>query len=289
MVQEREKSLIEARKKSEKVVEDTKALKDIEARCTVAENEKRVLLADRDDTARIKSDQERNRNSARTNYEGATTVARAKLEEMRSLRAQIQQHIDSMNETFQKLSSDNIKNSSARIDELQQRVAKINADMASLSPQISSINSDLMNQEHTKRVVRENVELRKSRKDLEAAQAALQSLREKRGLDERLYSESLRDLQRAEQERNRATSDKATLTGKIEIYRHQLKDIRVKLNGPNYKDVEKNHRRCSIQYETTELAVRDLDSYYNALYVIFFPRLRASFFFPRSYVFLAIF
>ena len=190
------------------------------------------------------------------------------MEDMRGLRGQIQQHIDSMNETFQKLLSDNIKNSSARIDELQQRIAKINADMASLSPQISSINSDLMNQEHTKRVVRDNVELRKARKDLEAAQVALQSLREKKGLDERLYSESQRDLQRAEQERNRAASEKATLAGKIEIYQEQLKDIKAKLNGPNYREVGTKHRRISIQYETTELAVRDLDSYYNALYVL---------------------
>jgi len=55
------------------------------------------------------------------------------------------------------------------------------------------------------------------------------------------------------------------LLGKLEIYVNQVKELRNKLNTETYRGIQERHRRKSIEYETTLLAISDLDSYFHAL------------------------
>jgi len=152
-----------------------------------------------------------------------------------------------------------------RLESTMADITKNTEKIDEYNPQIAAINSALLNQEHTKRTVRENLELRHFKRELEETKGVLARLRESKGLDEGKINEVARDLQRAEQEKGQISNKMAAERGKLSIHEQQLRDIQAKLNGPNYKDIKQKHRRKSIEYETTEMAVKDLQSYFDAL------------------------
>ena len=44
-----------------------------------------------------------------------------------------------------------------------------------------------------------------------------------------------------------------------------VKDLESKLNQTTYRGVEERHRKKNIEYETTLLAITDLENYHHAL------------------------
>eukprot|EP01035_Chromulina_nebulosa_P017059 gene17059-22570_t len=60
-------------------------------------------------------------------------------------------------------------------------------------------------------------------------------------------------------------NDKEKLNGKIVVYKENQSAHERQLNNPPLKNIDNSHRKKFIEYETTELAVKDLDSYYMAL------------------------
>lgn len=45
----------------------------------------------------------------------------------------------------------------------------------------------------------------------------------------------------------------------------QISSIEQKLNSSTYRGIDDKHKKLNIQYETTLMAVSDLDSYFTAL------------------------
>jgi DNA repair protein RAD50 len=55
------------------------------------------------------------------------------------------------------------------------------------------------------------------------------------------------------------------LKGRLEEVDSQIRDVDAKLNNATYRNIGERHRRKNIEFETTLMAVSDLDAYYNAL------------------------
>ncbi len=72
-------------------------------------------------------------------------------------------------------------------------------------------------------------------------------------------------MQRCQRSQQTLSNARDVLKGKLEVYSNQVADLKAKLNTPLYRGIEERHRRKNIEYETTNLAIADLDSYYNAL------------------------
>ena len=262
---EKEKALNDARKKGEKHTAEKKAIDELQRQLTEAQQMKRDIQSERDATVRDSSSRQSDLTEKKNRYEDAQQMNRTKMDEVRMARDQVQQLAEAVAETTAKLSSGDLGDVVVRIENTMAEIAKNTQQIDQINPRIQDINAELLNQEHTKRTVRENLELRHFKSDLEETKAALAKLRESKGLDEGKFNELARDLQRAEQEKSQVSNNMSAERGKLSIHEQQLRDIRTKLNGANYKDVKQKHRRKSIEYETTEMAVRDLDSYYNAL------------------------
>lgn len=173
---------------------------------------------------------------------------------------------------------------SQQIDELERRYAdadldKVNdtlreatasieqkeAEIKALSPRIASINTELGSQEHTKRNISANLDLRVNILELAGVRDQLAAKQAQVGGHAGQLAEAQAQLAAAQREKDTLSSERDTLRGKLEIHRQRALDIDATLNRAPYKGVEEKHRRKNIEYETTNMAVSDLDNYYNAL------------------------
>lgn len=146
-----------------------------------------------------------------------------------------------------------------------------------LQSKLSSIQHDLSSQEEYKRNVHDNIALRSSQQECEVLRQDLDKLQYELSLpiagqnetvgmnSNQKYKDMQRELQRLEQEKTRYQSEKDMLRGKLENYSEQLIELDNKLNSTLYRNIEEKYRRKAIEYETTEMVVKDLDSYYTAL------------------------
>jgi DNA repair protein RAD50 len=265
-VTDKEKALNDANKKNERYADEKKAIDALQKQLNEAQQSKQLFSSQRDETAREISSKQSDLTEKKNRLDDAQSSGRIKLDEIRTLRDQLQETTTLLGDTQAKLSSCNPAAAERRLTEIQKLINDNQERSGQVSSKMQEISKALMNQEVTKRTVRDNMELRQRRRDLATDQDRMGKLREARGLgDGQKVNELARDLQRAEQEKNQASNGIATERGKLSIYEQQLRDIRTKLNGPNYKDVKQKHRRKAIEAETTEMAVRDLESYYNAL------------------------
>ena len=146
-----------------------------------------------------------------------------------------------------------------------------------LEQRIQSLLAEISSQEHTKRTVRENLELREMLAEQSRLQQRCTELTKKHGLASAAEGSSSggdaaqrlqavqRDIQRHEQQRNKYMEESFKCKGRLEVLEQQRADIETKLRTPVYRNIEDRHRKKCIQYETTELAAKDLDAYYHAM------------------------
>ena len=59
--------------------------------------------------------------------------------------------------------------------------------------------------------------------------------------------------------------DNAKTDGKFTMVRDEIKRLNGKLKEKDYKNVDDNSRNSMIEYETTQIAVDDINRYMNAL------------------------
>lgn len=109
------------------------------------------------------------------------------------------------------------------------------------------------------------MDLRIAQKDQKKMAEEMTALEGKIGKDGTRYQEMQREVQRVEHEGNKLRTERDRTQGNVEIYVEQSETLNKKLNSQPYRGVEEKHRRKSIETETTELTVKDLDIYYSAL------------------------
>ena len=150
------------------------------------------------------------------------------------------------------------------IKDVQAREQETNASLETLAPQLKSACSDLEQQENFKRHIRDNVAHRN-------LQAQENELRQQLSELETQYAES-NNKEELEQRMRRNTREieeckhqRSVLDGKNQQLEELYHELNKKLQRSDLRDSKKQHREKLIDYETTQLAVKDLDKYYKAL------------------------
>lgn len=153
--------------------------------------------------------------------------------------------------------SDNIAHTKQREDTAIQ-------SLADLVPQMKSAEKNLSKNEIVKRHIQDNLDYRALQKELEKLRAEVEDLKATVGnlpalddVNDRVESASMALIA--------AKESRAVVSGKKQQLMAQIRENKVELRVPNLKDVEEKYRHKLIQFETTQMAVADLDRYFKAL------------------------
>lgn len=136
-----------------------------------------------------------------------------------------------------------------------------------LQQKASQIQQELSSEERTRKELQDNLDVRALSAEYEGLKARLRDLRAKHEPDAKGVEDARRELQRCAQERQRLATEEATIRGRLKEVHEQTAEVNGKLGNPTYRNIAERHRKKNIEYETTLMAVSDLDSYYHALYV----------------------
>ena len=170
-----------------------------------------------------------------------------------------------MEEVERRLNDPNLANVTENLERAHRSVNAKEDEIKTLTPKVNAINAELTSQEHTKRNVTANIELRANELELKGLKQQLTHLERSSGGNAAQIKTAEKELALATREAQTLTSERDTLRGKLEVHNQQVADLRGKLNNATYRGIEEKHRRKNIEFETTNLAVLDLESYHKAL------------------------
>jgi DNA repair protein RAD50 len=176
----------------------------------------------------------------------------------------ISESLDDVEKRFQQA---DLQDVTRQLDEANRSIQAKEEEVKGLGGVIKVSTADLASQEHTRRNMLANLSLRANVTELDGLRAQLHELVQHYGGEDfaSKLRDAERDMQRTQRSQQNLSNSRDMLKGKLEVYSNQVSDLKAKLNAPLYKGIEEKHRRKNIEYETTNLAISDLESYYNAL------------------------
>lgn len=267
MLSESEKALSEAKIDGARHSELEAAITHLQRKVQEIEERKSVLNREREQLARELSEKQLVVTAARTSLAQEEDVARGKTGMIKADKDAFQKVVDSLEEVDKKFQEANLADVTQSLEDAYRNIQVKEDEARAISVNIATATAELASQEHTRRNMTANMELRTNVVELNTLRAQLHALAQEQGGADHATKQrdAERDLQRAQRQYQTLISNRDTLRGKLEIYTHQSVDLRGKLNHPTYKGIEERHRKKNIEYETTNLAISDLESYYNAL------------------------
>ena len=150
---------------------------------------------------------------------------------------------------------------------VQKVVAKIKAkkkELSALQPSLENVKKAVSDQERHRKLLRENIDLLMSETQIEEDKEKLAKHKEDKakikGHDE--VEEKLDELKGVMQKHEGII---ARLEGRRSEMIDQIRGLNRKLGAEEYKNVDEQYRAEKIKYETTNLAIGDLDKYASAL------------------------
>ncbi|KAL3669674.1 hypothetical protein V7S43_005056 [Phytophthora oleae] len=150
------------------------------------------------------------------------------------------------------------------IAQTKQREETASQSLADLIPQMKSAEENLTKNELVKREIQDNVDYRGLQKELEKMRVTAEDMKAQIGNLPSLEDVNDR-VESANMTLNAARDSFSVTRGKKQQLMEQIRDYKVQLRAPNLKDVEEKYRHKLIQFETTQMAVADLERYYKAL------------------------
>ncbi|KAL8022308.1 putative DNA repair protein Rad50 [Plasmopara halstedii] len=153
--------------------------------------------------------------------------------------------------------SDNIAQTKHREDAAIQ-------SLTDLTPQIKIAEEVLSKNEIVKRQIHDNLDYRELQKELETLRIEAEDLKHQVG-NLPLLDDVNDRVASASAALNMAEHSFAVMKGKRQQLMEDIRERKVQLRVPTLKDVEEKYRHKLIQFETTQMAVADLDRYYKAL------------------------
>ncbi|GMF44640.1 unnamed protein product [Phytophthora fragariaefolia] len=164
---------------------------------------------------------------------------------------------------LEKLERD-VQTLSDNISQTKQQEETANQSLADLVPQMKSAGKNLSENEIVKRHIQDNLDYRALQKELEVMRTEVEDLKAQVGNLPALDDVNER-VDSASEALMAAKESRAIMTGKKQQLMAQIRENKVELRVPNLKDVEERYRHKLIQFETTQMAVADLDRYFKAL------------------------
>lgn len=151
-----------------------------------------------------------------------------------------------------------------RLRQCEQRQATTTADIGELTSQIDAANETIANQLTFKRQLDDNLTHRRLERELAQMVAEAKEIKDK--------INALPELQVVEDRVNAAKSsvnEVGNSIARLDGQRNQLiaqgREYKIQLRGEDLRNVDEQYRLKLIQFETTMMAVADLDRFYKAL------------------------
>jgi chromosome segregation ATPase len=169
------------------------------------------------------------------------------------------------------------------IDSYMKQIQEYEQEKGKIQESIRKLQQELHSQESVKSNYAMNIELRQLRQDLVQLETKAQQLQQylpslPPSLHQYLPASAsasggrkyaMEDMEKLSkkflQEKQSIQSEHDMLKGRMEEMHRQGQEYEKKLNSSVYKKTQDNFRKKTIEYETTLLAVTDLDNYYTAL------------------------
>jgi hypothetical protein len=237
-------------------------------RCAELEGERRSVANQKDDLQRLLAAADQVLVTAKAELRHGEEVSSGRLSGVLADRDAMQREIDSLDGLERRAQHKDLRTVVADLEQKQSLISDKEEQIRTKVPQMNSLNADISSQENHRRNIRDNLDLREVRRELARLTKDLEGLQ--REVDQGAAGgltlhDAERDYQRISQEDERLKTERATLNGRMEIHRSTAVEKAEQLNKPLYRGVEEKHRRKGIEYETTNMAVGDLGSYYDAL------------------------
>lgn len=269
MLSESEKTLSEAKIDGARHGELEASVAKLQSKVADIEERKALVSREREQLSRGLNEKQLVVGAARSALAQEEDVARGKTGMIKADKDAFQKIAESLEDVDRKFNESNLADVNQALEEAYRSIQVKEDEAKALTANIATSTAELASQEHTRRNMTANMELRTNVVELATLRAQLLALTQEQGGADHATKErdAERDMQRAQRQYQTLVSNRDTLRGKLEIYTHQAVDLRGKLNHPTYKGIEERHRRKNIEFETTNLAISDLESYYNALYV----------------------
>jgi len=195
-------------------------------------------------------------------------LAKGKVAVIKADRDAFNKIIESLDDLERRLQSSNINDVTSKLESTMNAIDSKEQQIKELHVLINTLTTELASQEHTRWNIQANIDVRTNSKELKLLQEQLLILQQQ---DEDNHNGANRirqieaNIARTQRQVQTLLSSRDNLLGKLEIYVNQVKELRSKLNTETYRGIQERHRRKSIEYETTLLAISDLDSYFHAL------------------------
>ncbi|ETO79547.1 hypothetical protein F444_05771 [Phytophthora nicotianae P1976] len=153
---------------------------------------------------------------------------------------------------------------SDNIAQTKQREDRVVQALADLAPQMKSAEKNLSENEIVKRRIQDSLDYRELQKELAKMRAEVEDLKNHIGNLPSLDDVNDR-VEAADAALTSAQRSAAMMVGKRQQLMEEIREQKIKLRVPTLKDVEEKYRHKLIQFETTQMAVTDLDRYFKAL------------------------
>ncbi len=276
---EKNNALLTLQKECSLLSEYEQSLASKEDELMVLSDNIRTLKQSRSDLSRELDIKKAELTEKSLDLEHCETQCKARLDDIRSVRDGFKGLDESLREMNTRLAGQDTKQIADELETVQTNIALKDSQVKELTPKMASMNAEIASEERVKLCILENLDIRKGQHRIKTIEHEVTNLQKKLGLpfdgenggddpekDGVFVLDGLqRDLQRYNQKRDKMLQELHKCEGRLEVLNKQAIDIKSKLNSRTYKDVEERHLRKTIEFETTELAVKDLDSYYTGL------------------------
>lgn len=137
-------------------------------------------------------------------------------------------------------------------------------ELDKMKPELASLNKKVNDQERHKKTIQGNIELLGLMEGIDKKRKELDLLEEE--IDAVQGSDTTgRDYEAAGLRIQKHENTKAKCEGRRAGMKDQIRSLKRKLQTQEYKDIDERHRRKMIEFETTLIAVSDLEKYHTAL------------------------
>ena len=204
-------------------------------------------------------DRKRFRKSSEDELETMTSKLRKFESDVSSLR-QIQSEIDTYLDSNKE---ENLNRINDKISSLSHRSDAKNKEIDKIKPELQKLSKRIEDQASQEKLIKENLKMIDMKDRISKLEAAVSEakaeVRKVEGFDK--YERALRDCQKKLQE---FSNKQAHAEGRRGGMRDQIFSLERKLKGEDYNDIDERHRIVVIKYETTQIAVSDLEKYHSA-------------------------
>ncbi len=262
-----ESTLSSARLDGSKAIEVENAIKKEQSKLVDIENRNIELLRDREIFQRETTLAKNELTIKQREYD---TLHKTLMEKQESLKRDTDDYqrvllqSEQLDRQFQDMNLGSVDDS---LERLKTIITSKQNDIDKINPNILKLTQEVNSEEHVKRNVQGNIDLRILRRDLIQYRQQLHDLQEKSGGIQALnqLEQAEREKKLRERERQTLQSERDVSKGKLTVLQQNIQETMKKLNHPDYRDVDKRHRKINIEFETTNLAVVDLTNYHSAL------------------------